>query len=719
MGKKANQETLPGMEARDVPEIEQAAENYRKIRDERCELSKRESEAKAALIQVLKNLGRSFYQYNGLKVQLEITDNVKVRASEDGDEEPTGTFRQRDREAQKLKEKAADLIEQQAEAEQEATGSLTEYGLQADGTWEERERLHREAVARWRRERPATAESEEEGEEESDADPQINEHGVYVKGVEVIKVPFPKKARKTEVVISLVKDRVDGMWRSAYSATAGVASFTGPICDYDPCHETREGAIAAAGWKARSFLLRQVDTGGLSEAAKRQVEAAIPALDDWLEINAVDHSAAYPDDEIEAEADDVSPPQLFVPKLEEALEHALLHHVQNAAKRWEPLQKNGATDAELTARISEEFSGEGGSSANGGWKVKGGKSPQFTWKSDGSTLKGKRMLAKVREVMGIGAHGQSNDPNADHSAVYPNDEIEAADEDDGGTPFPTEYPQAEIERMAESCAVWEIDNEKPVKICYILDQPHVITGREPSTDAESWASVSAWQVLPLENVGEASARTIKEANAEYEKQFDEPESDYKPLSYKGVKINCGSKKKPDWWVIVGSEQRFTVDYSADYPDDEIEAAVNSDGAIADDFTASRCDECGRIDGGHTKECSKNPARLTPDNYLAYAQAHYKTNHQSHARKMSVTGLMDDEIRAWKQQQAGNGVATIPTEGSPDPRILCWCKHKYADHRNGTFCKKKTCGCNSFSWAGEPEQEKKQAKLSPVEAAIDR
>src|SRR5262245_6133214 len=93
MGNKGKQEELPGMEARDVPEIEQAAENYRKIRDERCELSKRESEAKSALIQVMKNLGRSFYCYGGLKVQLEHVDNVKVKASDDEDDEPIGAFR--------------------------------------------------------------------------------------------------------------------------------------------------------------------------------------------------------------------------------------------------------------------------------------------------------------------------------------------------------------------------------------------------------------------------------------------------------------------------------------------------------------------------------------------------------------------------------------------------------------------------------------------------
>lgn len=70
------QEALPGMERRDLPEIEQAAENYRKIRNQRCELSKKEAEAKAALIQAMKNKGRSYYSYNGLNVQLRAVESA-------------------------------------------------------------------------------------------------------------------------------------------------------------------------------------------------------------------------------------------------------------------------------------------------------------------------------------------------------------------------------------------------------------------------------------------------------------------------------------------------------------------------------------------------------------------------------------------------------------------------------------------------------------------
>lgn len=73
----------------------------------------------------------------------------------------------------------------------------------------------------------------------------------------------------------------------------------------------------------------------------------------------------------------------------------------------------------------------------------------------------------------------------------------------------------------------------------------------------------------------------------------------------------------------------------------------------DDFTAPICDECKRIDGGHTQKCSRSDA-LTFEDYLAYAHAHYKRNHQSHARKMELSKTSDDKVREWMRRQVDNG-----------------------------------------------------------------
>lgn len=85
---KAKQADLPGMEDRDIPEIEEAAERYRDVRDERIALSKDESTAKQSLIAVMKAHKRSVYSRNGMSITLEEIDNVKVKtAKKDDDEE--------------------------------------------------------------------------------------------------------------------------------------------------------------------------------------------------------------------------------------------------------------------------------------------------------------------------------------------------------------------------------------------------------------------------------------------------------------------------------------------------------------------------------------------------------------------------------------------------------------------------------------------------------
>ena len=84
---KAKQTALPGLENRDIPEIEEAAERYRDIRDDRIAMSRDEAEAKQSLIEVMKKHNRTVYTHNGLSVTLEEIDNVKVKAAKKADEE--------------------------------------------------------------------------------------------------------------------------------------------------------------------------------------------------------------------------------------------------------------------------------------------------------------------------------------------------------------------------------------------------------------------------------------------------------------------------------------------------------------------------------------------------------------------------------------------------------------------------------------------------------
>lgn len=382
---KARQEELPGMEARDVPEIEQAAENYRKIRDERCELSKRESEAKAALIQVLKNLGRSFYQYNGLRVQLEITDNVKVRAEDSGDEEPTGTFTQPTRRKRKAQEIAEDWIEQAEELieQQQASkddkcvcghirdwhdgqggccmgclkGECNEFRLNEEA---ERERLHREALATWRRERPASSESEEV-ETETDED----RASYWAKWRDSLNDEDQHKYYAAQCSCGHTRDwHINGADEETDCAACPCEGYHCPKCGAKGGHQaTCEHYVLGEGTPVQSEAENET----------------------WV----------------------------IPPTINQAL-HAALHHVESAAERWRPLQEKGATDDELKAMIGREFGIAGGSTDYEGYRYKGGKSPEFSWpgyadQSNARTLKGKGLLAKVREVMGIGAPGQTDD----------------------------------------------------------------------------------------------------------------------------------------------------------------------------------------------------------------------------------------------------------------------------------------------------------------------
>lgn len=84
---RPKQAELPTMENRDIAEIEEAADIYIQKRDERCDLSKQESAAKANLIQIMKKHNRDFYSYKGLTVNVLHKDDVKVKSDKGNDEE--------------------------------------------------------------------------------------------------------------------------------------------------------------------------------------------------------------------------------------------------------------------------------------------------------------------------------------------------------------------------------------------------------------------------------------------------------------------------------------------------------------------------------------------------------------------------------------------------------------------------------------------------------
>jgi hypothetical protein len=215
--------------------------------------------------------------------------------------------------------------------------------------------------------------------------------------------------------------------------------------------------------------------------------------------------------------------------------------------------------------------------------------------------------------------------------------------EDGGTPIATDFDHERINRFAGYCAADRISKEEPVKICYVDDAPFVITSATGVGD--NWEAVEAFSILPIENVGQENTKTYSQALEERRDVGNRFKTG--ALSYEGLRINCGSRKKPAWWAIVGPKLTFTVKPAADQDDDDEPQPIGD-----------------------------------PKLYASLDQA---------PRPYSI------------QDDIGEGPAGTY---SPDPSILCWCKHKYADHREGTFCKKKNCGCSAFSYqdAAKPQAD---------------
>jgi hypothetical protein len=70
---------------------------------------------------------------------------------------------------------------------------------------------------------------------------------------------------------------------------------------------------------------------------------------------------------------------------------------------------------------------------------------------------------------------------------------------------------------------------------------------------------------------------------------------------------------------------------------------------ADEFTAEQCEECKRIDGAHTAECSKGGA-IEFSTYLAFVKAHDLKPFNTNARKLQLSKERDAEVKAWMEQE---------------------------------------------------------------------
>lgn len=84
MARQRNQQQIPGTERVEIPEVEEAAEEYRTYRDDRMELGEKEKQAKAKLIEMMGKHGQTTYMFeddDGVQRKVTIVPKVNVKVS--------------------------------------------------------------------------------------------------------------------------------------------------------------------------------------------------------------------------------------------------------------------------------------------------------------------------------------------------------------------------------------------------------------------------------------------------------------------------------------------------------------------------------------------------------------------------------------------------------------------------------------------------------------
>lgn len=85
---KAKSQDLPGMEDRAIKALEDIAEAYAEVRDERIALNLREAELKQTAMALMKKHEKQIYRRNGIEIRVVPgEEDIKVRIKKPGDKE--------------------------------------------------------------------------------------------------------------------------------------------------------------------------------------------------------------------------------------------------------------------------------------------------------------------------------------------------------------------------------------------------------------------------------------------------------------------------------------------------------------------------------------------------------------------------------------------------------------------------------------------------------
>ena len=121
---------LPGMEDAGIPEIEDAAYKYAKIRDRRISAGNQEKQQKDLLLALLKKHNKRNYEHNGVTIEIVVeSESVKVRVKDEEEEssnavrdktQPARQDRADERPARQVSEEPAEAENESGETEEEA-----------------------------------------------------------------------------------------------------------------------------------------------------------------------------------------------------------------------------------------------------------------------------------------------------------------------------------------------------------------------------------------------------------------------------------------------------------------------------------------------------------------------------------------------------------------------------------------------------------------------
>jgi hypothetical protein len=86
--RRPKSQALPGLEDHAIKPLEEVAEHYAEIRDQRMELTEREHTLKVHALKLMKKYDKTIYRHNGVEITVVPgEDDVKVRVKKGGDDD--------------------------------------------------------------------------------------------------------------------------------------------------------------------------------------------------------------------------------------------------------------------------------------------------------------------------------------------------------------------------------------------------------------------------------------------------------------------------------------------------------------------------------------------------------------------------------------------------------------------------------------------------------